>query len=89
MSTGPNTGLRLWQPTACCAMRLEGPFPCSRLLVCVQLYYSRVLLTVVVYNNLGYSWASSLLAFLAVAFVPLPWIFYRFGTRIRQSSAYT
>ncbi|KAG2002080.1 hypothetical protein GB937_009745 [Aspergillus fischeri] len=47
------------------------------------------LFTIAMYNNLGYSWASSLLAFLAVAFVPLPWIFYRFGTRIRQSSAYT
>ncbi|KAF7183310.1 hypothetical protein CNMCM7691_003223 [Aspergillus felis] len=47
------------------------------------------LFTLAMYNNPGYSWASSLLAFLAVAFVPLPWIFYRFGNRIRQSSAYT
>ncbi|CAG7916157.1 unnamed protein product [Penicillium olsonii] len=41
-----------------------------------------------VYNNLGYEWASSLLGFLAVAFAFLPWIFYVFGSRVRQSSAY-
>ncbi|GAB1201125.1 hypothetical protein APSETT444_010512 [Aspergillus pseudonomiae] len=47
------------------------------------------LFTIPMYNNLGFTWASSLLGFLAIAFAPLPWIFYRFGKKIRQSSAYT
>jgi hypothetical protein len=45
-------------------------------------------LTILVYNNMGYPWASSLLGFVAVAFALLPWIFYVFGSKVRQSSAY-
>lgn len=41
-----------------------------------------------VYNNLGYSWAGSLLGFLGVLFAPLPWIFFRYGDRIRKGSGY-
>ena len=41
-----------------------------------------------VYNNLTFPWASSLLAFLAVAFAFLPWIFYMFGSKVRGTSAY-
>jgi hypothetical protein len=37
---------------------------------------------------MGYPWASSLLGFVAVAFALLPWIFYVFGSKVRQSSAY-
>ncbi|PLB48750.1 MFS transporter [Aspergillus steynii IBT 23096] len=47
------------------------------------------LFTLAMYHNLGYSWASSLLGFLAVAFMPLPWLFFRWGSRIRKHSAYT
>ncbi|GKZ64122.1 hypothetical protein AnigIFM50267_003581 [Aspergillus niger] len=46
------------------------------------------LFTVAMYHNLGYSWASSLLGFLAAAFAPLPWLFFRLGSRIRAHSAY-
>ncbi|KAL2855983.1 major facilitator superfamily domain-containing protein [Aspergillus pseudoustus] len=46
------------------------------------------LFTLAMYNNLGYSWAGSLLGFLGIAFAPLPFVFYRFGERIRKSSAY-
>ncbi|KAJ5456499.1 hypothetical protein N7530_011773 [Penicillium desertorum] len=46
------------------------------------------LFTIPMYRNLGYPWASSLLGFLAVAFAFLPWIFYIFGNKVRQSSAY-
>ncbi|KAJ5673721.1 hypothetical protein N7507_002848 [Penicillium longicatenatum] len=48
----------------------------------------RIDLTTIVYNNLGYPWASSLLGFVAVAFAFLPWIFYMFGSKVRQTSAY-
>ncbi|KAL4769236.1 MFS general substrate transporter [Aspergillus nidulans var. acristatus] len=47
------------------------------------------LFTVAMYHNLGYSWASSLLGFLALAFAPLPWLFFRWGSRVRKRSAYT
>ncbi|PWY81571.1 MFS general substrate transporter [Aspergillus sclerotioniger CBS 115572] len=47
------------------------------------------LFTLAMYHNLGYSWASSLLGFLAVAFAPLPWLFFRWGSRVRENSAYT
>lgn len=40
------------------------------------------------YQTLGVSWATSLLAFVAVAMAPLPWVFYRFGPRIRARSKY-
>jgi hypothetical protein len=37
------------------------------------------------YNTLGIGWGTSLLAFIAVAFLPVPLIFYRYGERIRTS----
>ncbi|KAL4860389.1 hypothetical protein BDV12DRAFT_209612 [Aspergillus spectabilis] len=46
------------------------------------------LFTIPMYNNLGYPWASSLLGFLAAVFACLPWIFYVFGKKVRESSAY-
>ena len=42
-----------------------------------------------VYNNLGFNWAGSLLGFLAAGFAPVPWLFYWRGARIRESSPYT
>ena len=36
------------------------------------------------YNNLGIYWASSILAFLALACAPFPFLFYRYGARIRS-----
>ncbi|KAJ5414101.1 hypothetical protein N7509_000728 [Penicillium cosmopolitanum] len=41
-----------------------------------------------VYNNLGYHWATSLLAFLTLAMLPFPYIFYRYGSRIRKHSRF-
>ncbi|KAJ6141653.1 hypothetical protein N7470_010043 [Penicillium chermesinum] len=40
------------------------------------------------YNKLGYHWASSLLGFLTLAMLPFPYIFFRFGARIRQKSRF-
>ena len=40
------------------------------------------------FNNLGVDWAGSLLGFLAVAFLPIPFLFYIFGARLRKSSSY-
>ncbi|KAK4963727.1 GTPase-activating protein [Elasticomyces elasticus] len=38
------------------------------------------------YHQLGIAWASSLLAFLACAFVPLPFLLRRYGKRLRLAS---
>lgn len=41
------------------------------------------------YRGLGYQWATSLLAFITLAFMPLPYVFYRYGKRLRQRSRFT
>ncbi|THY16582.1 MFS general substrate transporter [Aureobasidium pullulans] len=37
------------------------------------------------FHQLGVDWASSLLGFLAIAFVPIPYLLYKYGKRIRMS----
>ncbi|KAH8690332.1 major facilitator superfamily domain-containing protein [Talaromyces proteolyticus] len=41
------------------------------------------------YHNLGVPWATSLLAFLCIVFVPAPIVFYYYGARIRSWSTMT
>lgn len=41
------------------------------------------LFTTYMYKDLGIHWASSVPAFLAVACVPFPFLFYKYGGRIR------
>lgn len=41
-----------------------------------------------IYNRLGYQWASSLLAFLTVAMLPFPYLFFRHGKRLRKHSRF-
>lgn len=43
------------------------------------------LFTPYMYRNLGIHWASSVPAFLALACLPFPFLFYKFGMRIRMS----
>lgn len=40
------------------------------------------------YETLGYQWASSLLAFLTLAMVPFPYIFFRHGKKLRSKSRF-
>ena len=40
------------------------------------------------YNNLGIHWASSIPAFLALACVPFPFLFYKYGPTIRRKCKY-
>lgn len=47
------------------------------------------LFAVQMYHKLGVNWASSLLAFLAIAMVPIPFLFYIFGKKIRSWSRYS
>lgn len=46
------------------------------------------LFTTYMYQNLGIHWASSIPAFLSLACVPFPFIFYKYGARIRQRCTY-
>lgn len=41
------------------------------------------------YHTLGVNWASSLLGFLTVAFLPVPILFFIYGKKIRQMSKYS
>ena len=47
------------------------------------------LFTTYMYRNLGIHWASSIPAFLALACVPFPFLFYKFGARIRMSCKFS
>lgn len=49
---------------------------------------STVLFTTQMYDRLGYQWASSLLAFIALACCAIPFLFWIFGSRIRKFSKY-
>ncbi|KAJ5169286.1 uncharacterized protein N7500_002069 [Penicillium coprophilum] len=40
------------------------------------------------YNNLGYHWATSLLAFLTLVMTPFPYLFFRYGSWIRSKSRF-
>lgn len=40
------------------------------------------------FHNLGVEWAGSLIAFLGVAFMPIPFLFYIYGERLRKLSSY-
>ncbi|KAL1987122.1 hypothetical protein VTN96DRAFT_4728 [Rasamsonia emersonii] len=40
------------------------------------------------YSALGYGWGNSVLGFIALAFVPMPLLFMKFGERIRKCSAH-
>ena len=41
-----------------------------------------------VYSKLGFGWASSLLGFIAVALLPVPWIFFLAGKKLRALSKF-
>ena len=47
------------------------------------------LFTNYMYQNLGIHWASSIPAFLALACVPAPFLFYRYGAPIRRAQKYS
>lgn len=40
------------------------------------------------YRVMGVGWATSLLGFVTVALMPLPWILFRYGSKIRSKSKY-
>ena len=46
------------------------------------------LFTIQMYGKLGIDWATSLLGFVTVALLPIPWVLYKFGPQIRARSEY-
>lgn len=46
------------------------------------------LFTFQMYERLGIDWATSLLAFVSLAMLPIPWIFFKYGPAIRAKSQY-
>lgn len=40
------------------------------------------------YRNLGVNWASSTLAFLSIAFIPIPFVLFKYGEKLRRISRY-
>lgn len=47
-----------------------------------------VLTCAAVYQRLGIGWATSLLGFLSVAMLPIPWVLFKWGPKIRKRSRY-
>jgi hypothetical protein len=46
------------------------------------------LFTLQMYRGMGIGWATSLLGFVAVALMPVPWVFFKYGSAIRKRSKY-
>jgi hypothetical protein len=46
------------------------------------------LFTLQMYRSLGIAWATSLLGFVCVALLPVPWVLWVWGRRIRKGSGY-
>jgi len=46
------------------------------------------LFTVQMYQKLGIGWASSLLGFLSLTMLPIPWVLYKWGPKIRANSKF-
>lgn len=40
------------------------------------------------YEKLGYQWATALLGFLMLAMLPFPYLFFKYGKRIRARSKF-
>lgn len=46
------------------------------------------LFSTILYNKLGYQWASTLLAFLSVLMAPFPVLFFLYGKKLRGKSRF-
>ena len=36
------------------------------------------------FHNLGIHWGGSLIGFIALAMIPIPWVFYKYGGKLRE-----
>ena len=51
-------------------------------------HFNTALFATQMFHNLGVEWAGSLLGFLALAFMPIPFLFYIYGPKLRKLSKY-
>ncbi|KAB8338785.1 hypothetical protein FH972_021730 [Carpinus fangiana] len=91
---------RLWPCLIGCVMMPVGlfwfaftTFPADTLYAASALASNAILralplFTTQMYKNLGVQWASSIPAFLALACVPFPFLFYKYGAAIRKRCPY-
>jgi hypothetical protein len=79
-----------WQQTVFCDHSLVRRSRCSRhvSLPLINLPFFTHLSISDMYRNLGIHWASSIPAFLALACVPFPFLFYKYGEPIRLKCKY-
>lgn len=40
------------------------------------------------YRGLGIGWATSLLGLISLVMMPIPWVFYKLGPKLREKSRY-
>jgi hypothetical protein len=84
--------LQLWQLMGSSGTRLELCSRYSRCRVRVRVYlYERGvhwLTSDLVYSALGTAWATSLLGFLSIPMLFIPYVFYKWGPKIRARSRY-
>lgn len=52
------------------------------------LVYKHTLTWTIVYETLGIGWATSLLGFLSLVMIPIPYLFFKYGPSIRARSRY-
>lgn len=68
---------------------LAGAFPLFAIQSKSLLDYEKsVRLTALVYTNLHVSWASSLVGFIAIALLPVPWVLFMTGEKLRAMSKF-
>lgn len=46
------------------------------------------LFTVQMYDKLGIAWATSVFGFISLAMLPIPWVLFKMGKRIRARSGF-
>jgi hypothetical protein len=47
------------------------------------------LFTIQMYEGMGIGWATSLLGFVSLALIPVPYVLFKYGAAIRAKSTYT
>ncbi|KAK7517667.1 major facilitator superfamily domain-containing protein [Phyllosticta citriasiana] len=71
----------------------HGPLTCASVFAASRIVQNGLgatfpLFTIQIYTKLGVDWASSLLVFISLALLPVPWVLFKWGPKIRYMSRY-